>query len=104
MLRTALGGVLIVLVAASSSPGSDPQLTQLKTQLKLLKEQEKGLVATVKARYKALINQAFKSEKDLARERTISRAEEKQLAALAATKADKEKIHKSYEELFAHLR
>jgi hypothetical protein len=104
MLRQALGGMLVVLIAPPWGFGINPQLTQLRSQLKQLREQEREVLANIKARYQALINQEIKSEKELARERAIAKAEEKQLLALTHTKADRDKIRKHYEALLSKLK
>lgn len=104
MLRRRMYGLALLLLATSWASAINPPLIQLKTQLKLLRDQERGLVATIKARYQALAQQQLTTEEEFARERTIAKAEERSLLALAPTKADREKIHKSYQALSERLR
>src|SRR5262249_52894455 len=104
MLRKALGGMLVVLTASSVAFGINPQLTQLRNQLKLLREHEKETLASIKARYHALINNELQSEKDLARERTALKAEEKLLLRMIKTKPERDKLKKHYEALLEKLR
>jgi hypothetical protein len=104
MLRNAVGGMFVVLIAAPVALAINPHLTELRNQLKLVRQQEKETLAAIKARYHALINNELQSEKELARERTALKAEEKHLLGMIKTKPERDKLKKYYEALLEKLR
>jgi arylsulfatase A-like enzyme len=104
MLRSALGGVLVLLFAAGAALANSPQVTALRQQVKALRQEESLTVKAIRARFQAIIKQEYTSEKALVQERKLVTKEEKQLLAVATTKQQKTQIRQQYAALIAVLK
>jgi hypothetical protein len=100
-----VSGVIVALAAPTLALATkSSNLTALRKEVKLLRQEERVVVKTIKARYNAVIGRDKLTEKELEAERRALDQQEREYLALATTAHERATIRKQFRLLREVLR
>src|SRR5262249_12406207 len=91
---------LLTFTISAVARAENPQVSAIRQQIKVLREEEKAALTHIRANYKAVIENKRLDEHERASLRKQLAQEERQALSLTEDKAQKEKIRSNY----SHLR
>src|ERR1051326_5237352 len=104
MFRVAAGSLcLALLLAGRAAAAENPQITQLKNQVKGLKKEQDLTVKAIQARYKAIKRRDRLTQQELRFERDEIRRQEEVALALAASALERQQVRAAYDQMRAYL-